>query len=114
MNKHFNKIFYKLPFRLFGVGSILELENKTEIGSIDYTFYSNQFGSGYYVYPIYHLSEVDLKKITNNNVIKIRIETDLDELDKKIKNRKLTDGIVKSLNLIKERLVIKKDVYTDF
>ena len=98
----------------FENNEILELANKTDIGSFDYTFNYSQFGSNYKIHPIYYLSKEDLQKITKNNIIKIRIETDLGELDKNIKNRKLSDGILKSLNLIKARLLIKKDIYSDF
>lgn len=31
MNKHFNKIFYKLPLRLFGVGSSLKYARMTKL-----------------------------------------------------------------------------------
>jgi len=93
---------------------ILELENKSNISSYDYTFYCNQFGTRYNIHPIYYLSNGDITKIINNNVIKIRIETDLEELDKKIKKGKLSKGLSKSLKIIKERLSIKKDIYSNF
>ena len=68
----------------------------------------------YMTYPIYDISEEQLLKLATNNVIKLRIETSSENLDKTIKGNKVSNGIKESVPVVKAALKEKKDIYSDF
>lgn len=90
----------------FQDGTILELANANKCELNDF------------VYPMYLLSKEDIQKIIRVQVIKIRIETDFDFIDKTIKKNKMSEGmkelydsIVTQLSSSKEKT---RDVYDNF
>lgn len=72
----------------FDDGSIIELKNNTEIGPGDYEYEVSKYGTNYYVYPSYNITEEQIQKIIDGNVIKVRIEDNIGYLDREIKGKK--------------------------
>ena len=72
----------------FDDDSILELENSTEIGPGDYKYDVSKYGTTYYVYPSYSITEEQIQKIISGNVIKVRIEHEVGFVDREIKGVK--------------------------
>ncbi len=69
-------------------GSIIELENSKDIGPGDYEVKVTKYGTNYYVYPSYDITEEQIQQIINGNVSKIRIEHEVGYLDREIKGIK--------------------------
>lgn len=103
----------KLIIKL-GDGTILTLENVKKIGPLDYETRTVYNSVEYLVFPRYYVSREDVIQMINKGVVKIRIETDLDNLDREIKTTKMSDALKTSLSNIDKALSIKKDIYSDF
>lgn len=72
----------------FDDGTIIELENAKEIGPADYEYKVTKYGTNYYVYPSYNITEDQIQQIINGNVIKLRIEHEVGYLDRELKGIK--------------------------
>ena len=72
----------------FKDNTMMELVNCERIGPADYHVDMTQLGPDYYTYPKYIVSVEDLQKIINGEVVKIRIENDLEFFDRIIKKNK--------------------------
>ncbi len=95
-------------------GIILTLENIDKIGPLDYETRQVFNSVEYLVYPRYYVSLDDLMLMISKGVVKLRIETDLDNFDRDIIKAKMSDYLENSLSKIIEVLSIKKDIYSDF
>lgn len=89
--------------------SIITLVNVNNIGSSDY----NRVGSEYQTFPIYPISKEDLFSIINGEVVKIRIETDIDLIDRDIRGT-MSGALREDYNLINKKLKENKTIYSDF
>lgn len=103
----------KILFK-FDDGSIMELSNIKRIGPTDYTYSVSQYGTTYYVHPTYSITEKQIQQIINGNVVKVRIEHDLDVVDKEIKKNKFSKHLKEAFNNISKALQKNKDIYSDF
>ena len=95
-------------------GTILTLENINKIGPLDYEVRRVYNSVEYLVYPMYYVSREDIMQMINKGVVKLRIETDTDNLDREIKQTKMSDALKTGLSNIEKALVVKKDIYSDF
>lgn len=95
-------------------GDIIELKNDTEVGPADYTYEVGKYSTIYHVRPSYDLTEDNIKAIIDNDVVKLRIETNLGQTDIEVNKNRFSKAIKTSYELIKERLTVKKDKYSDF
>ncbi len=95
-------------------GDIITLENTVKRGPADYENAISQYGTFYYVNPAYKITKEEILAISQGNVTKIRVETDIDEFDNEIKKNKLSKNITLLYNTLQEVLAEKKDIYTDF
>lgn len=98
----------------FDDGSIMELSNFTRIGPGDYQYSVSSGSVSYYFMPQYTITEEQITKLSNKKVIKIRIEHDIDVIDRDITARKLNNGISEAYAAIIETLRTRKTIYTDF
>ena len=94
-------------------GTILTLENTKKIGPLDYEI-RQVYSIEYLVYPMYYVSLDDLRLMIDKGVVKLRIETDMDNLDRDIKKTKMSDILATGLSNIEQALTVKKDIYSDF
>ncbi len=97
-------------------GAIITLENATKIGPLDIETWKGAYNMvEYRVYPMYQVSRLDLLRMINEDVEKIRIETDeAENLDYTIKRSKMSDALYEGLKNIEQALSVKKDIYSDF
>ena len=95
-------------------GTILTLENTKKIGPLDYEIRQVYSSIEYLVYPMYYVSLDDLRLMIDKGVVKLRIETDMDNLDRDIKKTKMSDILATGLSNIEQALTVKKDIYSDF
>ena len=84
--------------------SVMELENVREIELIDNKLEHSRTTSYYLVYPQYVVTEEQLDKIMNNEVIKLRIENNVEFLDRTIKKNRFSQGIKKAYEDIQNQL----------
>ena len=98
----------------FADDSVMEFSNITEIGPADYEYRVTDFGTSYYTYPDYLITEEEIQKIVNGNVIKIRVENNLEYFDRIIKKNKFSLAIRDSYQAIQSRKDVKNDVYEGF
>lgn len=94
---------------------VITLENKKQIGPLDFEsdYYSGRMH--YTVYPSYYISKKDLLSIIAKGMIKIRVETNIDTFDRKEKDcKRITESLSKEYKNIIELLQVKKTLYTDF
>ena len=63
---------------------------------------------------MYYVSLDDLRLMIDKGVVKLRIETDMDNLDRDIKKTKMSDILATGLSNIEQALTVKKDIYSDF
>ena len=105
----------------FEDGSIIELENCEEIGIADYEYEVTSYGTNYYVYPSYTITEEQIQKIINGNVIKVRIEINTGYLDREIKGKKkksvkgrMSEDMKEIYDNVKAASLQKKSIYDDF
>ena len=94
--------------------TILTLENAVKIGPLDYETRQVYNNIEYIVYPMYYVSRDEIMQMINTGVVKLRIETDVDNLDRDIKKTKMSDILETSLSNIMNALAVKKDIYSDF
>ena len=94
--------------------SVMELSNTKEIGIADYTYRVGNTGTSYFTNPTYLVSEEQLIKIINGEVIKIRIENNIEYFDRTIKKNKFSKAVQKSYEAILSKRQTKNDVYTNF
>ena len=85
---------------------LVKLENDSIIES--YNEFSHSTNSSYL------LSEEQIKKILNGNVVKIRIERDVDVIDKEIRKNKFSKRVKEAYDNIIKALQTSKDIYSDF
>ena len=95
-------------------GSIITLSNISKIGPSDYEIRTGGVVTEYIVYPSYPVSKEDLLRMINNDVIKIRIETDIDYIDRNINGSGWSNSLQMGLSVIEKNLKINKTIYTDF
>ena len=96
-------------------GDIITLENAKKIGPLDYETRKVYKTVEHIVYPMYQVSRLNLLRMINQNVEKIRIETDgAENLDYSIKRSKMSDALYEGLKNIEQALSVKKDIYSDF
>ena len=98
----------------FSDDSVMELSNTKEIGIADYTYRVGNTGTDYYTNPTYLVSEEQLIKIISGEVVKIRIENNIEYFDRIIKKNKFSNAIKKSYDAIINKRQTKNDVYTNF
>lgn len=105
----------------FDDGSIIELENNTEIGPGDYEYEVSKYGTNYYVYPSYNITEEQIQKIIDGNVIKVRIEDNVGYLDREIKGKKkksvksrMSEDIKELYDNVKAASQQGKSIYDNF
>jgi len=91
-------------------GDIIELQNTREIGAGDYK--SNVTSSG--TSPQYSVTEEQIQKIIDGNIVKIRIETNTGELDRDIKKNKFSKAVANDYPFLKERLKKQKRITDGF
>ena len=95
-------------------GNIITLENSKKIGPLDYDSYVGEYQVIYWVIPTYLISREDIVRIIEQGVVKIRIETDTDSIDRDVKASRIKDVLKKCLRNIDETMQKKKDIYSDF
>ncbi len=98
----------------FKDGSVMELSNTEAIGPADYEYQVTDYGTNYYTYPSYIVTEEQLKQISSGEVVKVRIENNIEYFDREIKKNKFSKAIQKSYEAILSRKQVKNDVYSDF
>ena len=81
-------------------GSIIELSVYKTLEDNDY--------EGYSAHIQYLVSETDIEKMISNDVVKLRIENDVDYKDVDVKGNLFTKGIKKLYTAIKEERKIEK------
>jgi hypothetical protein len=94
-------------------GSIITLQNIIEIGPEDYTITVN---GECLIFPAYPIPKDELLSIINDNVVKIRIETNTEMLDRNITG-KMSKILKEDFLLINKALKEpkeKKSIYSDF
>lgn len=94
--------------------SILELENIEEIGPGDYEFEVTSAGTNYYTFPKYKITEEDIEKIIAGQVVKIRVENNIEFFDREIKKNRVSKGLKSMYDAIKAKRETKNDVYQGF
>lgn len=98
----------------FKDGSVMELSNTEVIGPADYKYSVTKYGTNYYTYPSYKVTEEQLKQIISGEVVKIRIENNIEYFDREIKKNKFSKAIQQSYEAILSKKQVKNDVYTNF
>lgn len=98
----------------FKDGSVMELSNTKVIGPTDYEYTASKYVTNYYTYPSYEVTEEQLKQIISGEVVKVRIENNIEYFDRKIKRNKFSKAIQKSYEAILSKKKVKNDIYTDF
>lgn len=76
--------------------TVMELENVKDIELIDNKLEHSRTTSYYLVSPQYPVTKEQLEKIMKNEVIKLRIENDVEFLDRTIKKNRFSQGIKKA------------------
>lgn len=94
--------------------SIITLENIEQIGPLDYETYIGANITVYSVYPLYYVSKNNLLTMLQIGVEKIRIETNIDYIDRMVKGKTMVDVLRAQYDNIQEALSKTKDIYTDF
>lgn len=98
----------------FADNSMMELENSTEIGPADYEYKVSQYGTNYFTYPQYDINVEQIKRIINGEVVKKRIENDIEYFDRDIKKNKFSKGLKELFEAIDARKQAKNNVYEGF
>lgn len=98
----------------FKDNTMMELVNCERIGPADYQYQVTNIGTNYYTFPKFNVSEEELHKIINGEVVKIRIENDIEFFDRDIKKNKFSNGLKKAFDAINSRKTVKNDVYEGF
>lgn len=96
-----------------GDGTTMELHSN-HIGPSDYTYNVTKYGTVYYVWPIYEITEDQIQQIVNFDVVKIRVQFDGGTFDRDIKKGKLSKLFSKAYPAIKSALEQTKSVYDNF
>lgn len=94
--------------------TVIELKNCVEIGPGDYKYEEIMFAPHYYTNPMYIVSLEDLQKIINGEVVKIRIENNIEFFDRNIQWNKFSKALKKAFDAINSRKTVKNDVYEGF
>lgn len=95
----------------FNDDSTMELENSKKIGIADYE--AGYKGSKLFS-PKYIITEEQIHKIIDSNVVKIRIETDTDFKDRNISNNTLSKNLKKFYEGIKKAKSVPNNIYEGF
>lgn len=96
-------------------GEIIMLWNTQEIGVAQNTALTGTVNSTfYYISPSYKVTEDELKKIMNGEVVKIRVDKNYGNYDVNISNNAFSSKIKSNYELIKEELKTKKTFTSDF
>ncbi len=93
---------------------IIELENYKVIGPADYEYNVTRYGTDYYIKPGYNISEEQIKQLCSSNVVKIRIETNIENIDREIKPKKFAKAIKEMYDAICKAKSQSKTVYDGF
>lgn len=96
-----------------GDGSTIELKSNY-IGPADYEYQVSSYGTTYFVYPIYEITEAQIQKIIDSDVTKIRVQWTGGTFDKDIKKKKLSKHLSNVYPAIKNALNKEKTLYDDF
>ena len=98
----------------FKDNSVMELVNCDEIGSTDYKYNVTRFGTDYLTYPTYNVTEEEIQKIIDGNVVKIRIENNIEYFDRDIKRNKFSKALKTAYDAINAQKNVKNDIYEGF
>lgn len=98
----------------FADDSIMELENTKEIGPADYEYSVTSAGTYYFTFPEYEVTEEDIEKIIEGQVVKIRVENNIGFFDRDIKKNKFSKALKKLYDAINAKKETKNDVYQNF
>ena len=92
--------------------SIMELKNRKKIGPLDYVWWSYLTSRICSVLPEYVLMEEDIDKIIQNDVVKMRLENNIEYIDLKCKKfSKVIKEQYESINSVKSK---KNGIYDGF
>lgn len=69
----------------FDDGTVMQLENHTEIGPADYDYKVTSSGTKYSVSPNYVITEDQIMQIIKGNVVKVRIENNTGYIDREMR-----------------------------
>lgn len=96
-------------------GEIIILENTVDIcEKANKSIEGTQNSKFYYISPSYKVSENDLKKIANGEVVKVRIDKNYGNRDVEINNNAFSSKIKAYYDNIKEAQKVKKTFTSDF
>ncbi len=98
----------------FEDGTIMELQNFTKIGPGDYQYKVSSGSVNYYMEPFYSITQEQIKQLMTKRASKIRIEHDIDVIDRNITAKKLSNGISEAYTMIMKALKTTKTIYSDF
>lgn len=98
----------------FKDGSVLELVNVKKIGPADYEYSVSSSGTSYYTFPKYSVTEEQIDKIIKGEVVKIRIENNIEHFDRNIKKNKFSKNLESMYKAIKSKKETNNDVYQNF
>lgn len=98
----------------FSDGSTMELSNSKQIGPADYEYRTSKYGTTYLVCPSYKISEDEIKRIIEGEVVKIRIENNIEFFDRDIKKNKLSKGLKNAYNAIQKKKLTNNGLYDGF
>lgn len=98
----------------FEDGTLMELMNFTRIGPGDYTYSVSSSSVSYYMRPFYSITQEQIKQLMTKRASKIRIEHDIDVIDRNITAEKMSNGISEAYTIIMKALKTPKTIYSDF
>lgn len=98
----------------FKDGAVMELSNTKAIGPADYTFSVSGSITSYFTNPEYLISEEQIKKIISGEVVKIRVENNIEHFDREIKKNKFSKAVQQSYEAVISKRQTQNDVYTNF
>lgn len=94
--------------------SMMELKNNKKVGPTDYKYQTSRTGTSYFTFPHYSITEEEIQKIIDGEVVKIRIENDIEYFDRDIKKNKFSKAMKNAYEAIKAKKETKNDVYEGF
>lgn len=98
----------------FKDNSIMELINCDHIGPADYKYSVNKYSTSYFTFPKYNVTVDEIQKIASGEVVKIRIENNIEYFDREIKKNKFSKAVKNAFDAINTRKTVKNDVYEGF
>lgn len=95
-----------------GDDSTIELKLSNEIGPADYSYQTTQYGTFYYVYATYEITEAQIQRMIDNGVTKMRVQWTGGNFDRKPK--RLSKHLSNVYPAVKNALNQQKSFYDDF